>query len=31
MKFAGWQRLTAEYAKFGAEATNWSLKTAEDA
>jgi hypothetical protein len=30
MKFAGWQRLVAEYAQqFGAEAPNWSPKTAE--
>jgi len=30
MNFAGWQRLTAEYAKqFGAETPNWPLRAAE--
>ncbi len=31
MKFRGWQRLTAEYAKqFGAETPKWSPKTAQE-
>jgi len=30
MKFAGWQRLNADYAKqFGVEAPNWPPKTAQ--
>jgi hypothetical protein len=31
MKFGGWQRLNAEYAKqFGVENSNWPSKTAQE-